>query len=86
MLVILSAYATSEPAPEPRPGPTGMFLVRVVYEVVHYQKVIDKAAADDDAELVIDALVVLGLGDWWLLVLAAVSVQSTLQASLHQAA
>ena len=49
---MVSAQATSEPAPEPRPGPTGMPLrLGPLDEVRDDQEVAGEAHLDDDAEL-----------------------------------
>ena len=62
---MVSAQATTEPAPEPRPGPTGNALrLRPLDEVGDDQEVAGILHPLDDAELVLEALavVVLGLG------------------------
>ena len=55
----MSAQATSEPAPEPRPGPTGMPLgLRPLDEVGDDQEIAGELHLDDDVELEGEAVVV----------------------------
>lgn len=49
--MIVSAHATSEPAPEPRPGPTGTLRLRPFDEVGDDQEVARIFHAHDDVEL-----------------------------------
>jgi hypothetical protein len=56
MSVMRSAYATSEPAPEPRPGPTGTPLrFAPVDEVLDDEEVPGEAHVVDDVDLDLEA-------------------------------
>ena len=56
---MVSAQATSEPAPEPRPGPTGMFVrLRPFDEVGDDQEIAGELHLHDDVELEGEAFVV----------------------------
>ena len=56
---MVSAQATTEPAPEPRPGPTGNALsLRPADEIRDDQEIAGEAHLDDDAELVFQALAI----------------------------
>ena len=58
-----SAYATSEPAPEPRPGPTGMpCSLAQLMKSANDQEVAREPHLDDDVELDLQALVVVLAG------------------------
>ena len=56
---MVSAQATTEPAPEPRPGPTGNAAAPwPIDEVGDDQEIAGKAHLDDDAELVFEPLAI----------------------------